>query len=117
MEHDEQSSNRGTYVLLCVAIVLPIIGYFLLDLIPSHGPAPVVKDYASSFLDSSVTHASQSVPAMSINDQQHAAALGVFIEHGLLAATPCLPGRLSLENIEKQIRAVGIEHCILKPDR
>lgn len=63
-----------------------------------------------------VTHASQSVPAMSIEDQKRAVALGAMIEHCFLAVTECCPGSISIESIAQQIRSVGCEHVILSSD-
>jgi len=63
-----------------------------------------------------VTHASESVPAMSIEDQRRCVALGALIEHSFLAVTPCCPGTIPLETIREQIDAVGIDHCILSSD-
>ena len=63
-----------------------------------------------------VTHASESVPNMTIEDQQRCVQLGAWIEHSFLAVTPCCPGNIALETVAEQIRAVGIEHCILSSD-
>lgn len=63
-----------------------------------------------------VTHASESVPAMSIEDQRLCVSLGAWIEHSFLAVTPCCPGRVDLELVCEQIRAIGVEHCILSTD-
>lgn len=63
-----------------------------------------------------VTHASESVPAMSVEEQRACVALGATIEHSLLATTPCCPGTIDPEVIVDQIRAVGIEHCIVSSD-
>lgn len=63
-----------------------------------------------------VTHASQAVPGMSIEDQQRAVALGAMIEHCFLAVTECCPGRISIESIAQQVRAVGCEYVILSSD-
>ena len=63
-----------------------------------------------------VTHASESVPDMSVDDQKLCVELGAMIEHSLLAATPCCPGTVPMETIAEQIREVGIEHCIVSSD-
>lgn len=63
-----------------------------------------------------VTHASESVPAMSIEDQRRCVSLGAWIEHSFLAVTPCCPGRVDLEHVCAQIRTIGVEHCILSTD-
>ena len=63
-----------------------------------------------------VTHASESVPAMSVADQHRCAELGAKIEHSFLAVTPCCPKNVPLEFVARQIREVGVEHCILSSD-
>ncbi len=63
-----------------------------------------------------VTHASESVPAMSVADQRTAVECGAMIEHSFLAVTPCCPGTVSMEAVRDQIRAVGTEHCVLSSD-
>ena len=63
-----------------------------------------------------VTHASESVPNMSVADQKRCVELGALIEHSLLAVTPCCPGTISLESVVNQIRAVGVEHCMVSSD-
>ena len=63
-----------------------------------------------------VTHASQSVPAMSIEDQKQAVALGAMIEHCFLAVTDCCPGSIPIETMAHQIRSVGCDHVILSSD-
>lgn len=63
-----------------------------------------------------VTHASQSVPDMSVDEQRKCVALGAVIEHCFLAVTDCCPGAISLDVIAQQIRAVGTEHVILSSD-
>lgn len=63
-----------------------------------------------------VTHASQSVPDMSVEDQKTCAALGAMIEHCFLAVTECCPGTISLESIAEQIRSVGVENVTLSSD-
>lgn len=63
-----------------------------------------------------VTHASQSVPDMSVEDQQRAVGLGAAIEHCFLAVTQCCPGTIPIEAIAEQIRAVGSKNIILSSD-
>ena len=63
-----------------------------------------------------VTHASQSVPDMSIEDQRQAAQMGALIEHCFLSVTECGPGTIPLGQIAEQIRAVGVQHVILSSD-
>jgi hypothetical protein len=63
-----------------------------------------------------VTHASEPVPSMSVEDQLEAAALGAFIEHSFFAVTAGCPRAISLEHLRDQIRAVGPEHIILSSD-
>lgn len=63
-----------------------------------------------------VTHASQSVPNMSIEDQQVCVANGAVIEHCFLSVTDCCPGMIPLKTIAEQIRAVGVEHVVLSSD-
>lgn len=63
-----------------------------------------------------VTHASEVVPGMSIDQQREAIDLGAKIEHCLLAATECCPGTIELSEIARQIHLVGLEHVILSSD-
>lgn len=63
-----------------------------------------------------VTHASQSVPDMSVDDQLAAVELGAMIEHCFLAVTDCCPAARPIEILVEQIRAVGPEHVILSSD-
>lgn len=63
-----------------------------------------------------VTHASESVPGMSVGDQRRAVELGALIEHCFLAATSCCPGNIPLEVIAEQIRQVGSRNVILSSD-
>jgi len=63
-----------------------------------------------------VTHASESVPDMSVEDQRQAVELGAFIEHCFLAATPCCPGNIPLSAIADQIQQLGPQHVILSSD-
>ena len=63
-----------------------------------------------------VTHASQSVPNMSLADQKAAVGFGAFIEHCFLAVTECCPGTIPLPSIAEQIRAVGYQHVVLSSD-
>ncbi|QDU88558.1 hypothetical protein Pla175_19360 [Pirellulimonas nuda] len=63
-----------------------------------------------------VTHASEIVPCMSVDQQREAVGLGARIEHCLLAATECCPGTIELSEIARQIRLVGVDHVILSSD-
>ena len=63
-----------------------------------------------------VTHASQSVPNMSVQEQRQCVALGARIEHCFLAVTDCCPGSIPLATIAEQIREIGVEHVILSSD-
>ncbi len=63
-----------------------------------------------------VTHASQSVPDMAVDDQRVCVAQGAMIEHCFLAVTECCPGTIPLELIADQIRSVGASNVILSSD-
>ena len=63
-----------------------------------------------------VTHASQAVPGMKVEEQQQAIRYGAKIEHCFLAVTNCCPGSISLEAIADQIKAVGHQNVILSSD-
>ena len=63
-----------------------------------------------------VTHASQSVPNMSLANQKAAVGMGALIEHCFLAVTECCPGTIPLQTIAEQIRAVGHHHVVLSSD-
>lgn len=63
-----------------------------------------------------VTHASESVPAFTVDQQKEAIELGALIEHSLFAATPSCPGRISLESMRDSIRQTDVEHVILSSD-
>jgi hypothetical protein len=63
-----------------------------------------------------VTHASESVPALSVAEQKEAIALGALVEHSFFAATPACPNRISLESMRDAIRETGTDHIILSSD-
>jgi len=63
-----------------------------------------------------VTHATESVPAFTVAQQQEAIELGAIVEHSFFAATPSCPGTISLENMRDSIRQTGVEHVILSSD-
>ena len=63
-----------------------------------------------------VTHASQAVPGMSVEEQKQCVNFGAMIEHCFLAVTECCPGTTSLESIASQIRAIGVGNVILSSD-
>jgi len=63
-----------------------------------------------------VTHASESVPAFTVDQQKEAIELGALIEHSFFAATPSCPGRISLESMRDSIRQTDVEHVILSSD-
>jgi hypothetical protein len=62
-----------------------------------------------------VTHASEKVPGMRVEDQNRAIALGASIEHCFL---PCsqAAGNMPVSVIAEQIRGTGIERVILSSD-
>lgn len=84
----------------------------------SPGEILAVMQYAKScgVQRTIVTHASQRVPGISIEEQRRAVGLGALIEHSFLAVTPCCPGDVSLEEIADQIRQVGCQHVVLSSD-
>lgn len=63
-----------------------------------------------------VTHASESVTAMPVEQQAEAARMGAFIEHSFFGLTESCPGRVSLDLVCEQIRRVGVESVILTSD-
>jgi predicted TIM-barrel fold metal-dependent hydrolase len=63
-----------------------------------------------------VTHASESVVAMSLMQQEEAVKTGAFIEHSFFAVTESCPNPASLETIYEQVRAIGVDHVILSSD-
>jgi predicted TIM-barrel fold metal-dependent hydrolase len=63
-----------------------------------------------------VTHASESVPGMSVAEQQEATRCGALIEYCFMAVTDCCPNRISLEEMASQVRQVGVEHVVLSSD-
>jgi hypothetical protein len=63
-----------------------------------------------------VTHASEPVTFLSIEQQQEAVGLGAMIEHCFFAVTESCPGTVSLYEMADQIRQIGIQHCILSSD-
>lgn len=63
-----------------------------------------------------VTHASESVVAMSPEQQKEAVQLGAFLEHSFFAVTESCPGPIALEAIGEQIRFTGVENVILTSD-
>jgi hypothetical protein len=63
-----------------------------------------------------VTHASESVPAFTIDQQKEAIELGALIEHSFFAVTPSCPHRISLEKMRDTIRQIDAAHVILSSD-
>ncbi len=63
-----------------------------------------------------VTHASEPVPNMSVDDQRRAVECGAVIEHSLMALTACCGPFLTAEAMIDQIRQVGPEYIILSSD-
>ncbi len=63
-----------------------------------------------------VTHASEPVPAMSVEQQMECVHLGAKIEHCFMACTQCSHPPIDIETIAQQIRSVGVEHVILSSD-
>ncbi len=63
-----------------------------------------------------VTHVSESVNAMSLEQQKEAARLGAFLEHCFFAVTDSCPKSVSLDWIAEQIRFIGVENVILTSD-
>jgi hypothetical protein len=63
-----------------------------------------------------VTHASEPVPRMSIEDQRAAVAAGAVIEHCLLACTASMAAPLSYAALAAEIRAIGVAHVIVSSD-
>lgn len=63
-----------------------------------------------------VTHASESVTALSPDQQREAVALGALIEHCLFAVTDMCPDAITVEAIRDQIRHVGVNNVIVSSD-
>jgi hypothetical protein len=63
-----------------------------------------------------VTHASEPVPNMSVEDQQRAVQQGALIEHCLMALTDSCGRFISAPEMIQQILHVGIEHIVLSSD-
>ncbi|MBW2427926.1 MAG: hypothetical protein JRF56_03135 [Deltaproteobacteria bacterium] len=63
-----------------------------------------------------VTHASESVPAFTVDQQKKAIELGALVEHSFFAVTPSCPSKISLERMRDTIRQVGVSHVILSSD-
>jgi predicted metal-dependent phosphotriesterase family hydrolase len=63
-----------------------------------------------------VTHASEIVPGMSVDQQREAVSCGAFVEHCLLAILPNTAYPVSTEEIYDQIRQVGVDRAIVSSD-
>ena len=63
-----------------------------------------------------VTHASESVPAFTEEEQKAAVNLGAMVEHSFFAATSSCPHSISFETMGNMIRAVGVAHVVLSSD-
>lgn len=63
-----------------------------------------------------VTHASESVIAMTPNQQLEAVAMGALIEHSFFAVTDSCPSAIPMEEIRNQIREVGVDNTIVSSD-
>lgn len=77
----------------------------LLDMAVRHGVRRMV-----------VTHASESVVAMTLEQQREAVKMGALIEHSFFAMTESCPNPVPLEMIYEQIREIGVAHVILSSD-
>jgi len=62
------------------------------------------------------THPSEPVTAATLDEQREAAKLGVIMEHCLLAATPSFNDGVPMQAMADQIKAVGVENCIVTSD-
>ncbi len=63
-----------------------------------------------------ITHASEQIPGMTYEQQHQAIALGAWVEHSLLAATPHCPGNITIEEFAGHLKAVGPERVVLDTD-
>ena len=63
-----------------------------------------------------VTHASEIVPGMTVDEQRRAVEMGALIEHCFLAATDAVPGSIPIAEIVRQTHEIGAEHVILASD-
>ena len=63
-----------------------------------------------------LTHASEEVTAMPVDQQREIVALGGWIEHCFMGVTEACPGHIPLEALAEQARAIGVEHVILTSD-
>jgi len=63
-----------------------------------------------------VTHASHTVPNLTVAEQKEAVHHGAFIEHCLLGISKRQGSALSVEALRDQIRQVGAAHVILSSD-
>jgi hypothetical protein len=63
-----------------------------------------------------VNHVTESVIAMSVEDQKEAVRLGAFIEHSFFALTASCPQRVPLSRMCEQIRQLGVGQVILTSD-
>ena len=63
-----------------------------------------------------VNHASEAVPGLSDQEQRQAVSHGAYIEHCLLAVTPSFAHRISMSEIARQIRVVGVDHVVVSSD-
>lgn len=79
-------------------------------------PALLAKAATEGVSSSIVTHASEPIPGMSIDEQKASVALGAKIEHCLMACTTCCSPPLTMNELAGQIQAVGTEHIILSSD-
>lgn len=51
-----------------------------------------------------ITHASEPVPGMSIDDQKQAAARGTLVEHSIMVLTDCCPRKVSVDEFAEHRR-------------
>lgn len=63
-----------------------------------------------------MTHVSEEVTAMPLDEQEEAIALGALVEHCFMGATACCPGHVALSEIARQIDQVGADHVLLTSD-
>ena len=63
-----------------------------------------------------VTHASEIVPGLSVDEQKRTVEMGAMIEHCFLATTDAVPGSVPVAEIVRQTHEIGAEHVILSSD-
>jgi len=114
--HDASGGIRPEIIRICRSIAAADAVLATGHLAPAETLALIQEARTQGVRRLVVTHASETVPGLSVEDQRRAAALGAWIEHSFLPLTPCGGASLDARSLLAQIRAVGLDRILLSSD-